>query len=343
MLPCYEQKLGFKITEIKANSKFKTSFKNYFLTILAKKTRHHYNPVFYLEGFIDPKNHPFVWVYEKGKDCIFKSKPENIAFERHYHSYITTTGEKDTETLEDILNKFETPAAQIFEKLKSFHMPNEEERKIFSRYLGISLTRVPNFRKNVESAVAKLFKFFLEMNASNEQIFKEMVDSFEHDTGKKIGMEIETLRKYQLEGKYDIHVKPHVSLSMIFLGLELSEIFNNMTWVFIKATDRFKLLTSDNPLYYDDPTRNHNVFFGVSLTDKNVEVSFPISSEVAFIGTWEKNLREGFIQGSHELIKNINRKTVASALRYIYSSQRTDGIARLVQKYKNIAPSMKII
>ena len=296
---------------------------------MTKKKKHHYIPQFYLEGFIDPKNHPFVWIYEKGKDCVFKSKPENIAFEKHYHSYITTTGEKDTETIEDLLNKFETPAAPIFEKLRLFHMPNEEERKTFSCYLGISLTRVPNFRKNVDSVVAKLFKFFLEMNASNEQNFKEMVDSFEHDTGEKIG--------------YDIHVKPHVSLSMIFLGLELATIFNNMTWVFIKATDRFKLLTSDNPLYYDDPTHNHNVFFGVSLTDKNVEVGFPISSEVAFTGTWKKDLREGFIQGNHELIKNINRRTVASALRYIYSSERTDGIARLVQKYKNSAPTMKII
>ena len=296
---------------------------------MTKKKKHHYIPQFYLEGFIDPKNHPFVWIYEKGKDCVFKSKPENIAFEKHYHSYITTTGEKDTETIEDILNKFETPAAPIFEKLRFFHMPNEEERKTFSCYLGISLTRVPNFRKNVDSVVAKLFKSFLEMNASNEQNFKEMVDSFEHDTGEKIG--------------YDIHVKPHVSLSMIFRGLELATIFNNMTWVFIKATDRFKLLTSDNPLYYDDPTHNHNVFFGVSLTDKNVEVGFPISSEVAFTGTWKKDLREGFIQGNHELIKNINRRTVASALRYIYSSERTDGIARLVQKYKNSAPTMKII
>ena len=311
---------------------------------MTKKKNHHYVPGFYLEGFIDPKNHPFIWIYEKGKDCVFKSKPENIAFEKHYHSYITTTGEKDTETIENILNKeFETPAAPIFKKLMFFHMPNEEERKTFSRYLGISLTRVPNFRKNVDSVVAKLFKSFLEMNASNEQNFKKMVDSFEHETGEKIGMEIETLRKYQLEGKYDIHVKPHVSLSMIFLGLELATIFNNMTWVFIKATDRFKLLTSDNPLYYDDPTHNHNVFFGVSLIDKNVEVSFPISSEVAFTGTWKKDLREGFIQANHELIKIINRRTVASALRYIYSSERTDGIARLVQKYKNSAPTMKII
>ena len=296
---------------------------------MTKKKKHHYIPQFYLEGFIDPKNHPFVWIYEKGKDCVFKSKPENIAFEKHYHSYITTTGEKDTETIEDILNKFETPVAPIFEKLRFFHMPNEEERKTFSCYLGISLTRVPNFRKNVDSVVAKLLKFFLEMNASNEQNFKKIVDSFEHDTGEKIG--------------YDIHVKPHVSLSMIFRGLELATIFNNMTWVFIKATDRFKLLTSDNPLYYDDPTHNHNVFFGVSLTDKNVEVGFPISSEVAFTGTWKKDLREGFIQANHELIKIINRRTVASALRYIYSSERTDGIARLVQKYKNSAPTMKII
>jgi len=302
---------------------------------VAKKKRHHYIPQFYLNGFVDPANPGFIWVYEKGSDKRFKIKPENIAFQTHYYSFDTPNGQKDSETLENILAETESITAPVFERLRSFEIPNDEERQIFSAFLGLMMTRVPAMREAVEVATAELIRKTSVTMASNPTAFQQSIEQFESDTGEKIDEDPETFRKFVLEGEYELTINPQFSLGLMGVGLKLAGVFHQMTWNFFKATDRFKFLTSDNPLYYDDPTHDPGSFYGVGLAHKNTEVTFPISREIAFFGTWRRDLKEGFGQAHHELVKTINRRTVISASRFIFASEKSDGIKKLAQKYKN--------
>jgi hypothetical protein len=68
--------------------------------VTAKKKRHHYIPRFYLEGFVDPLNKPYIWVYEKGNPNIIKATAENVAVRKHYYSFVTAGGNEDS--FEDI-------------------------------------------------------------------------------------------------------------------------------------------------------------------------------------------------------------------------------------------------
>src|SRR2546423_15005720 len=104
---------------------------------MGKKKRHHYVPRFYLNGFIDPVNEPFIWVYQKGESQIIKATAENIALEKHYYSFTSPTGEKDSETFENALSEMEGKAAPIIAKIKRGQTLNEDDRAVFAVFLAL--------------------------------------------------------------------------------------------------------------------------------------------------------------------------------------------------------------
>lgn len=305
---------------------------------LGKKKRHHYVPRFYLEGFVDPRNQPFIWVYEKGNSGIRKQKAENIAFEKHYYSFETAIGEKDTETFENALADLETRIAPILQKIKDGQTLTDKEKGLFSYFIAYSMTRVPNYRKNIEGIAGKFIKSVMKTLASDPEGFEYKVRKYERVTGKKIKTPIEDFIKFILSDQIDVNVHPQFSLGMIGIARELAPVFYRMNWAFLKATDEYKFVTSDNPLYYFDPTYRPRAFNSIGLMNDNVEVYFPLSKELMLLGTW-KNFR-GYFQLKNKDVKDINRRTVIFALRFVFYSQKSQGISILVQKYKDSHPRL---
>lgn len=298
---------------------------------MAKK-RHHYLPQFYLKGFIDPNNKPFIWVYEKGNpDVIRNDTAKNIAFQNHYYSFVNLEGNKDSETIENFLSHIEGLAAPVFKKIKNQCRLNEEEKVVFAHFLALTMSRVPNYRENAERVMADLLKKNFMASALNTEQFKASVKRFERETGDKIDIPIEEFQKYALDGEYGIKVNPQMSLRVIPLAAQFAPIFYKMNWTFFIATDDYKFVTSDNPLFGYDPTYDPWSLDDGGLLNENIEVTFPVSPDLAFLGTW-KNI-EAYVKANNEQVKVITRRTVASASRFVFSSQKTDGLNRLVQKY----------
>ena len=305
---------------------------------MPKKERHHFVPRFYLKGFIDPHNEPYIWVYEKGNPKIIKATIENIAVHKHYYSFITSSGNKDSETFENAFEKIEDKAALIFQKIKNHENLNNQDRSLFATFLALALTRVPNYRKDIERSTGESIKKIHMIMASHSTGFKSMIDEYEKDTGRKIGVSVEELQKFILDGnKWGVKVNPQFSLSMIgSLVKNIAPLFYKMNWSFLEATNDFKFLTSDNPLFYFDPTHDPRSFYGVGLANKNIEVTFPISKDLTFLGKWKQS--DGYKKLNNNLVKKINRRTIISASRFVFASQYSHGLNRLVQKYKDSAP-----
>lgn len=305
---------------------------------ITKKKRHHYIPRFYLKGFIDPNNEPYIWVYEKGSSNIAKATSQNIGVQKNFYSFNMPQTDKDSDTLEDLFAELEGLVAPIFQKVKARENINEQERILFALFLAFTMTRVPNFRKNVETVAAEHIKKIIVVYASNAKRFRSLI---EKTVCKDEQISAEVLREFALDAnRWDVKVKPEFSLAMMGLALDLVPIFNSMKWMFLIATDDYKFVTSDNPLFYFDPTHNPTFLRGVGLLNKNVELTFPISKDLALLGTWE-NL-EGYVQINNNRVKAINRRTVVSAKRFVFSSQKSDGFNNLVQKYKDVAPRMEL-
>jgi hypothetical protein len=187
----------------------------------------------------------------------------------------------------------------------------------------------------------EFFKQFTRLAASTPELFEATINTFEEDLGEKIDYPHEELRQFFLQGNFEIN--PHPERSLQHVDAELAPIFYEMNWIFLKATDSFEFLMSDNPLVYFDPTHDPKSPLGVGLLNKNIEVTFPLTKEIAFYGSWRKHMHEGALPSSHEMVKMINRRTVMSALRFVFASKKSSVIHGFVQKYKNTsAPAPKV-
>ncbi len=308
--------------------------------------KHHYVPAFYLNGFTDSSNSDLVWVYQKENDALFCAKPENIGFIKHYHTFTNEDGKKDSETVENLLSEiWESPSSDIIKKIREGKFPENEQRALFASFLGISLTRVPYYRENIDKVMAHTALELYKQIASTPEGFKKSLENYKNATGVDLTDEAEDLRDFVLSGEFDIDVNPSLFLSMFMLhGHKLGEIIWQMSWIFVKATERFKFITSDNPVFHVDPTYNpNNLYSSISgLGNKNIELTFPISSELALFASWDNNRKECFIPGNNNLIKDINKRAVMSARRFIYASEKREGTSKLVKKYSKFFIDLKI-
>jgi hypothetical protein len=308
------------------------------------KIRHHFVPAFYLRGFSDSKHGNLLWVYSKTSDEMFCQKPENVGFEKHYHTFGKLDGTKDTNTIEDYFcHVWEGPAANIIESIKAGSFPVDKDRQFFASFLGLSFTRSPNHRENFERIIVHLGMKVAQFSAADPEYFAQTLQNYERDMGEKLTEDPEGLRKLMLNGGYDLSVRPELYLKMfIGHGLQFGLVIEKMKWNFIQATSRFKFLTSDNPFFLYDPSVDNRSFLqGTGLLNKTVEISFPISQDLALIATWNDHMTEGYLQGSHELVKTVNRRSALAAHRFVYASEKSVALSRLVQKCAKSRPSVK--
>lgn len=308
------------------------------------KVKHHFVPAFYLRGFTDSEHDDLLWVYNKNSNMVFPQKPENVGLEKHYHTFETPDRTKDTNTIENhFCRVWEGPAAKIIESIKTGTFPVGDNRQFFAFFLGLSFTRSPNYRENFNQVVVNLVRTFSRISAADPERFAQSLRNYERDMGEKLTEDPEGLRKLMLNGGYDLSVRPELYLRMfIGHGIQFGLVIEKMKWIFIQATSRFKFLTSDNPFFLYDPSVDNRSFLqGTGLCNKNVEISFPISQDLALIATWGDAMTERFLQGSHDLVKAVNRRSVLAAHRFVYAPEKSDALSRLVQKCANTRPSVE--
>jgi hypothetical protein len=304
-----------------------------------QKVKHHYVPAFYLRGFIEQNG--LVWVYSKGMDKVFSNTPENIGYKKHYHTFEKADGGKDTNTIEDYFCQvWEGPASKTIESIKGGNFPVGEDRQFFARFLGLSFTRSPNHRANVDGILAHMARTCSTLSAKNSGRFRQSLEGYERATGERLTDDPEKLRSFILDGQYEIVPRPEIYLQMFIRhGVSIGLTIEKMRWIFVRSTDRFRYLTSDNPFFFYDPTVDRGSFYrGTGLLNKNVELSFPIGRDLALIASWREDIAEAFINGTHELVKSINRRTILSAYRFIYASEKAEAIRRFVQKHAKNRP-----
>jgi len=310
---------------------------------MGKKERHHFLPRFYLEGFIDPNNKPYLWVYEKGNPDIVKASPVDVAVQKHYYSITTEKGMRDSETFEDFFATLESDVAPLFVKLENKQSLNDDERKLVSLFLAFMMTRVPNFRNNIEETHSEIVKQVTMWLAKDPKRFQSIMEKYGKDAGDKINFPIDAIREFVLDdSRYTVKTKPEFSLFMIMeLSRSFAKVFYDMKWTFFPATDEYKFLTSDNPLFRLDPTYDPKSPYGVGLRNKNIEVTFPISRNMALLAGWN-TIKERYSKTNSSMVRNINKRSIGSALQYVYASEKSDTLNKLIQKFKNSAPRMEV-
>lgn len=310
-----------------------------------KSVRHHFIPQFYLQGFVDPQNPPFVWIYRKDTGAIVKSSVKDTAVHKHYYSFKSKplSGARDSQTLEKWFSEVEASVSKIFKKIVNRQELNNKEKSRFASFLAITLTRVPNYRENmINNPTAQLMKRMQIITASHKKHFEAKMKQYEKDTGDKITVPIEQLRQYILEGNYDVKItNPDYSLNFIFKAAQdIAPILHGMKWAFFETSDNEYFLTCDNPLYYMDPTYKPGSFYGVGLMNKKLEITFPLSKNLALLATWEG--LTGYHHTTPKIRETFNRRTIIAAQNFVFAPENSVELSKAVKKFKGSSPRIRV-
>ncbi len=316
-----------------------------------KKVRQHTVSEFYLKFFVDPRNLSSLWMYEKGNLNIRKVAPDNAAVEKHFYSLTNLDGSKNY-ILEDLLGDIETEVGPIFRKIQNKETLDNMEKSRFASFLNVMATRVHNFKECLKIANIEMVNNLMKFAASDPEKFKASLDSIEIETGEKFYNSIEEFEDFRkmilnIEEHFKLEPNPNLILlqwEKLVTNPEICKMYYDMNWTFLIAQGDYKFLTSDNPVFRYDPEWNPESNIGVGLSwtaNSKIEITFPISKDMAFLGTFQ-NIPRGYVEADDKITKQINRRTIISASRFVFSSQKSDLLNSIVQKYRDCQPTMEV-
>jgi hypothetical protein len=295
------------------------------------KHNNHVLPKLYLKGFVIKKGEPFIWVYKRGqpynpsterynhrnkiKNNPYKDTIKNAGVVKDFYADRKVDGTRDYETFENKLELLEKPHDPIFKKLLARQMITAAEKRRFSSYIVLMYRRVQTGRKIIKELVSKkgLYEptdeLFQKLNWPNTPETRTYIKQYvEHKAQEK-----------------EYHVQQHNRITAASPDSLIVEKLQKMTWTFYIASGSDFFVTGDNPVFIPDAC-------GLAGDKKKSELSFPISTDVALVASWNRTLNEGFVEATPQIIKDINRRTVSKASKYIFFSKNAEWVVNLLNK-----------
>ena len=209
------------------------------------------------------------WIYRWGRDWHPGEHGEKdnpclngiriTASERDAYAFVTPEGRTDFNTFEDLLQKRETKADKIFEKLCTRQPISNSEKEIFANYIQVMLKRTPERDRRMQALSDKTVKSFpwnlmglhfaMQGDFGKSRQMFEMQKYFESDGGKKFLWNLTRVETYP----------------------ELHEELAGMKWVFYVAPAETFFVTSNFPVIYERLDAGRLMFI------------FPIASNIALL------------------------------------------------------------
>jgi hypothetical protein len=294
------------------------------------KRHHHVLPQLYLKGFTIPGDEPHLWVYKSGQpfhpgygrttDNPFKQSTRLAGAERDFYADPTPGGGKDFDTFENILESLEKPSNSIFQKLRTSNEINEEEKTVFAQYVILMMRRVQSTRDEMNRRVAQPGSY-----RPTDHLFTKL------DVARTPEAEAYVMEAWQrIASTPGYGVQLHNRLAAASPDSFMCAALKNMRWIFCVAPAGYFFVTCDNPVWVPK----------VGLGKSIAELSFPISTSIALVATWNKRSREGFSIASEQIVKAVNRRTIYSAQNNVFASQTAEWIVnnfnRKMYDYKPI-------
>jgi len=281
--------------------------------------RHHYIPQGFLKGFRvrGKESDKFIWVYEKLKGrrprCV---SIKSIAWESFYYEQENEKGERDSDTLErafaeTVDNSVPKIIRTIDAKAGGSVKLSEEDQGTLAFFLGITLTRVPNFREGTRDIFTKIAQITLERVAANDPYIEKGI--------KKYGVKAEA--------------KPWVTLEpMIKVAQNIAHSTLEKNWQFFVPPDGFSLITSDNPVHVSILKDFGSITGGPG--HPLAELVINLRSDLALVCTPRKYGKKfPVFQMTKQEAKRFNRGTAKAAGRFVFANHLSEGIEILTKKY----------
>ena len=270
----------------------------------------HFLPRFYLKGFTEEPGSLYLWVYEKGGKKPYRTNIKNVAQETKMYS-------DDTEAY--LAQMVESPAAEVIQKICNLKTISVDEKRVLAGFISVLFKRTPKGRKRAE----KWFEEFApEYFARLEQELENMKERLP-DKREIIEKRLREVKELRLSGRIRA-----AEIWETALPAEktpgITDALRNMTWVFWVSKKRMAFLTSDSAIFF---------FESMGVSHLHAEVTFPVSSRITLWATWRKDLKDRtYSLAKPQIIRELNRRTVSTAERFVYSPLPEEWILKLTSK-----------
>lgn len=257
------------------------------------KHRHHIIPELFLKGFACPFSNiyqktPDIWVYKKGFAWINGQNPslesvKNVACVEDYFAFQQTNGETEYEKYENLLMRnFEQPADKVIQRIRSKEDINDDEIRIFSRYVASMITRSSWWRRHTDSVFTKV-----ELAVRNHWTDKTKDENIKKYLEELVTHRAEAMRSSEFMRADDIE-----------RAEEISQILQRMIWRFATTPKKMYLPTSDHPISY------------WNLDKPYAELIFPVSSEIVLVLSYKKDVPAGSWKARSRMYWEISERDV---------------------------------
>jgi hypothetical protein len=302
---------------------------------------HHFIPRFYLEKFTSKDADQVVWTYDTKGNRAWARSPDNTAIEKHLYSVTMADGCHNT-SIEEHFSKIESKATPILDKLIECEKLSDLERVNFAIFLAIMYVRTDAFRQNYAELEASFLSLKNHRIASSKRLFEAHMRKYQEAVGALSEDEINDLKDGMLNPqKFSITLSKKLTLKALGAYESLSPFFYEMNWTVLTTSSPRYFITSDNPVALLIPPKKINPFYHGGLSDSNIELTFPLSSQTCLLATWDNDLPPN-IEVGREYVKQINRIRADYAMRFLYCNKRDSGVQRLGEKYAGPPPTIKI-
>ena len=284
----------------------------------------HYNPQFYLRAWRDPaisttKNRSFVWVADLLKREISSKRTQEIAFREDYYAARTEKGDA-YRGVDDLLKIGETAVEPVIAKLRrrDFVLSGKDIGAL-AQFMGFLYMRVPRQRETVENVATGFFNKLALTGASTSEGFRTLMRQVERKRGIRIEGDIEEARQDIILGNIKMKALQVVSLAPILsVGWEITQQIARMHWTFLQAPTGVQFLTSDNPVFWIDPTSTPQPYGANGLLMENVILFFPICPFLCLLATWQRLSAVATLESQD--VAMVNEQVVTWAHKAVFSS-----------------------
>jgi len=264
---------------------------------MSNHKKQHSVPKCYLREFVDPNTpvgyEPYVWRFDKNGKNRRKKSPKKILTSNNLYT-INVTGIVKDYSIEETLSNIESKYVNIFRKKIKKRLPlSEYEHIVLCVFVATMLQRTLRQKDNLEQFFDELIKHGVMIAAHHGVVSKN----------------VESLKEY----KKNAH-----KLSILDMLPELTQLLFEMSVAFLCVDDSgSKFITSDDPCTLFNPKLQWQRFFSPGLGQKDIEVTLPLSPEIALCLSWS-NFR-GYIETKKSRIENLNRMVRAQCYKYFIS------------------------
>lgn len=302
----------------------------------------HFIPQGYLRKFTIENEKSLIWEYDKEKGAISRCpvSVRKICFRNYYYYQRNNEGEIDHVSLEDAFSKVENTCIQIIEKLRAESFPSkltitEEEHGQLAFFLALLLTRNPGVRDGINQFHGSFAHQTLHSlyNSGSLPEPPPVLKDFLEQKG--------------IDDVMKLTIFPEVSLGpMIEIARAIALEMLKKIWLFYIPADNKTFITSDNPVSFRMAEGYPNGPVGPS--HPCAEITIPLRKDLALIvmpsvgiaKDKAKELQYACFGADEQGILAINKRTAASALQHVYSSQKSDELLDLVKSLRDTSQKL---